>query len=86
MDAMENMFLNSALTMVGRHTAIEFTNIINRYPPDLRPIVIGQIEALAAATRATFTEKQKEIADTIRDASQIVTILKDRTEEGERWS
>ena len=83
MDAMENMFLNSALTMVGRHTAIEFASIINRYPPYLRPIVIGQIEALATATRATFTEKQKEIADAIRDASEIVTVLKDRSEEGE---
>ncbi len=83
MDALEDMFLKSALTIVGRHVAIEFTNIINRYPPDLRPIVIGQIEALAAATRATFTEKQKEITDAIRDASEIVTVLKDRSEEGE---
>ncbi len=83
MDAMEDMFLKSALTMVGQHTAIEFANIINRYPPDMRPIVIGQIEALATATRATFTEKQIEIADAIRDASQIGTVLKARSEEGE---
>ena len=32
---------------------------------------------------STLTEKQKEIADTIRDASQIVTVLKDRSKEGE---
>ena len=84
MDAMENMFLKSALTMVGRHTAIEFASIINRYPPDLRPIVIGQIEALATATRATFTEEQKKVADAIRDSSLIVTTPKDWTEEGEK--
>ena len=83
MDAMENMFLKSALTVIGRHVAEEFSSIINRYPPNLRPIAVGQIEALATATRATFTEKQKEIADAIRDASQIVTVLKDRSEEGE---
>ncbi len=83
MDAMEDMFLKSALTMVGQHTAIEFANIINRYPPDMRPIVIGQIEALATATRATFTEEQKKTADAIRDTCQIVTVLKDRSKEGE---
>ena len=83
MDNLENMFLESALTLIGRHVAEDFTGIVNRYPPKLRPVVIGQMEAFVAATKATFTEKQKEIADTIRDASQIVTVLKDRSKEGE---
>lgn len=80
MDELENMFLKSALTLIGRHIAEDFEGIVNRYPPNLRPVVIGQMEALVAATKATFTDKQKENADTIRDATQIVTVLKDRSE------
>ena len=80
MDAMDRMFLEAVLTAFGRQVTLEFSDIVNRYPPNLRPVVIGQMEALVAATKATFTDKQKENADTIRDATQIVTVLKDRSE------
>lgn len=84
MSNMERLFLESALTTLGQHLALTFTEVINRYPPQLRPVVIGQMEAFVAATRATFSEKEIEIADGIRDLSKVITIVKNRPEENEK--
>ena len=77
---MEAAFLGSALTAFGQKIAIEFSEMISRYPPEMRPVAIGQIEAFAAATRATFSEEQIKVADFIRDASRIVTVIRDPKE------
>ena len=80
MDAMDRMFLEAVLTAFGRQVTLEFSDIVNRYPPEMRPVVIGQMEALVAATKATFSEKDIKVADEIRDLSRVVTVVKDRPE------
>ena len=80
MDAMDRMFLEAALTAIGRHVANEFDGLVNRYPSAMRPVVIGQMEALVAGAKATFSEKDIKIADEIRDLSRVVTVVKDRSE------
>ena len=77
MDAMDRMFLEAVLTAFGRQVTLEFSDIVNRYPPEMRPVVIGQMEALVVATKATFSEKDIKIADEIRDLSRVVTVVKD---------
>ena len=75
-DEMKSAFLTYALSAIGQKVSLDFAEFINRYPPQLRPIVIGQVEALAAATKATFSEEDRNVADKIRDASRIITVLK----------
>lgn len=83
MNEMENQFVNYALNMIGQRIAIEFAEIINRYPPQLRPVVIAQFEAFTAATRSTFSEEENKLADAINDLSKVVTVVKHKPEEDE---
>jgi len=76
MDSNELKFYSFMLTVLGNTVARHFVKIINKYPPELRPVVIGQMEACIAGTRSTFSEKENKIADEIRGLSDIVTIIK----------
>ena len=81
MDSMDK-FIALMLSALGESVASSFAEIINQYPPMLRPAVIGQIEAFVAGIRATFSDKENELADSIRGMSHIVTIVRDHPEEG----
>ena len=76
MDEMKFMFMSAAISALGQKVAMDYAEMINSYPGDLRPIVVGQLEAFVAGTKSTFSEKDKMIADRIRDTSRVVTVLK----------
>ena len=83
MDEMEKKLLEAGVQMLGNLVALEFAEMINSYPPRLRPMVIGQMEAFVAGVRATFTENEIKIADAIRESSKVVTLVRERQEEDE---
>ena len=74
---MDDLLIAAMLTATGQCVANTFSAIISSFPPSVRPAVIGQLEAIIAGTRATFTEGENSLADQIRDASKVVTIVKD---------
>ncbi len=75
-------FTEVILTALGQEVANSFEKMINQYPSNIRPAVIGQMEALIAGIRSTFSEKENRIADLIRSGSQTVTIVRRQPEEG----
>ena len=83
-DETKGLFINCVIKIVGEKVASEYCELINRYPPSMRPIVIAQLETFTAATRATFSEQENQMADKIRDASRVVTILKKKETEEDK--
>ena len=77
-DSNELKLYSYMLTALGNAVARYFIKIINKYPPELRPVVISQMEACIAGVRSTFSEKENKLADEIRGLSDIVTIIKTR--------
>ena len=75
-------FIELMLTALGQEVANSFGKMINQYPSNIRPAVIGQMEALIAGIRSTFSEEENSIADVIRSGSQTVTIVRNKAEEG----
>jgi hypothetical protein len=75
-------FIELMLTALGQEVADSFEKMINHYPSNIRPAVIGQLEALIAGTRSTFSKKENSIADMVRNGSQTVTIVRRQPEEG----
>ena len=75
-------FIELMLTALGQEVANSFEKMINQYPSNIRPAVIGQMEALIAGIRSTFSEKENSIADVIRSGSQTVTIVRNKAEKG----
>jgi len=74
-------FTEVILTALGQEVANSFEKMINQYPSNIRPAVIGQMEALIAGIRSTFSEKENRIADLIRSGSQTVTIVRRQPKE-----
>jgi predicted GTPase len=75
-------FIELMLTALGQEVANSFVKMINQYPSNIRPAVIGQMEALIAGIRSTFSEKENSIADAVRSGSQTVAIVMNKAEEG----
>jgi len=75
-------FIELMLTALGQEVTNSFEKMINQYPSNIMPAVIGMIEALIAGVRSTFSEKENSIADAIRDGSQTVTIVRSKPKEG----
>ena len=54
---------------LGQHVAITFGVLINNIPSRFHPGIVGQLEAICLAKRNTFSEREKTVADEIRDIS-----------------